>query len=103
VSGETANGPPPETGEDFPDDGDEGPIVLPFGASCKKCAYSDTIRIQGNIQSVRICRRHPPSAYFIPTPQGGSVMSSPPQVPDDYVCFEYDEREAPEIIPTGLG
>jgi hypothetical protein len=30
-------------------------------------------------------------------------MSSPPQVPDDYVCFEYDEREAPEIIPTGLG
>jgi hypothetical protein len=30
-------------------------------------------------------------------------MSSPPQVPDDYVCFEYDAKEAPAIIPTGLG
>ena len=30
-------------------------------------------------------------------------MSSPPQVPDDYVCFEFDAREAPAVIPTGLG
>lgn len=84
--------------EDGPD---EGPILLPAGATCKNCHYSELIRLQGNIQSVRVCKRHPPSAYFVPTPQGGAIMSSPPQVPDDYVCFEYDKRE-PVLTPVAL-
>lgn len=89
---------------DFTDEEDDGPIVLPPGAACKGCAYSDVIRVQGNIQSVRICRRMPPSAYFIMDGRGGgAVMSSPPQVPDDFVCFEYDEKVTPNLIPTGLG
>ena len=97
----TAGVPDPATRPDG--DEPEGAIILPPGASCKGCHYSDLIRIQGNIQSVRICRRHPPGPYYMATPQGGVVMSSPPQVPDDYVCFEYDARETPALIPTGLG
>lgn len=82
---------------------DEGAIQLPAGASCKGCHYSDHIRMPGNIQTVRICRRFPPAPVFMQTPQGGVLTSSPPQVPDDYVCFEYDAKEAPALIPTGLG
>lgn len=55
------------------------------------------------IKTVRICRRFPPAPVFMATPQGGMLTSSPPQVPDDYVCFEYDEREGSAVIPTGLG
>lgn len=126
MSGEHGNAPftppeAPEPPEDLAEESD-GPIILPPGAACKTCHYSDVIRIQGNIQSARICRRFPPSSYFVPSPPPppgraiitggnaapqaaamGSLMSSPPQVPDDYVCYEYDEREAPALIPTGLG
>lgn len=96
-------GEPTEAPESEQDDGEEGPIVLPAGAACKKCHYSDTIRIQGEIKTVLICRRHPPAPVFMPSPQGGVLTSSPPQVPPDYVCFEYDAKMAPALIPTGLG
>lgn len=93
-----------EANEDFAEDGpDEGPILLPPGAACKTCHYSELIRMEGQIQSVRICRRSPPGVVFMPNAQGGILTASPPQVPDDYVCFEYDERVAPAVIPTGLG
>lgn len=120
MSGDQATAGAPNPGAPDLEESD-GPIILPPGASCKTCHYSDVIRIQGNIQSARICRRFPPSSYFVPAPPPppgraiitgnaapqaqamGSLMSSPPQVPDDYVCYEYDEREAPALIPTGLG
>jgi hypothetical protein len=57
----------------------------------------------GQIQAVLICRRFPPAPVFMPNPQGGVLTSSPPQVPADYVCFEYDAKELPALIPTGLG
>ena len=93
----------PAEGAPNADDMGEGPIILPPGAACKNCAYSDLIRIQGSIQSSRICRRNPPSAYYVPNQQGGMLLSSPPPVPDDYACYEYDAKTAPAIIPTGLG
>lgn len=96
----------PDRGSDDGAEGDspdDGPILLPPGASCKGCHYSDVIRISGSIQSVRICRRFPPNAVFMPNVQGGVLSSQPSQVPDDYVCFEYDARELPALIPTGLG
>lgn len=87
------------------DDGpDEGPIILPADAACKNCHYSAMIRIDPKaISPTRICRRFPPGPYFMVNPQGGFLMSSPPIVPDDYACFEYDARETPALIPTGLG
>ncbi len=81
---------------------DEGAIHLPPGACCKDCHYSDLIRMKGQIHTLRICRRFPPSSIFMPNAQGGVLTSQPSQVPDDYVCFEYDARE-PVLIPTTLG
>ena len=92
----------PERPDDL-DDGEEGPIILPPGAACKSCHYSDVIRIGAEVRTVRTCRRFPPAPVFMPNAQGGVLTSSPPQVPDDYVCFEYDEKEGPALIPTGLG
>lgn len=82
---------------------DEGAIILPAGAACKGCHYSDLIRMGNDIKTVRICRRFPPGPVFMPNAQGGVLISSPPQVPDDYVCFEFDAKEGPAVIPTGLG
>lgn len=83
---------------------DEGPIILPADACCKNCHYSVVIRMDPKaIHGTRICRRYPPGPYFIPNNQGGMLVSSPPPVPDDYACFEYDAKETPAIIPTGLG
>jgi hypothetical protein len=94
-----------ETETDEADEGlePEGPILLPLGAACKNCHYSAVIRPDPKaIQSARICRRFPPNALFIPNAQGGVISSQPPIVPDDYSCFEYDERIAVPLL-TGFG
>lgn len=78
-----------------PDEADEGPILLPPNAACKNCHYSAVIRPDPKaIQSARICRRFPPTAVFMANAQGGVITSQPPIVPDDYSCFEFDERVA---------
>jgi hypothetical protein len=78
---------------------DEGPIVLPQGASCSTCAYSTIItvetpgRLHGSVQKVerRFCRRNPPTALLVPTgPQTAGLSAQFPPVDENMVCFEWD-------------
>ncbi len=87
----------PEDGAD--DEADDGPIELPEGASCARCAYSFTVQVPGpsviagqpgTPRQARFCRRGPPSAVVMPNPQGASIVGQPPPVSDDFVCFEFD-------------
>lgn len=86
----------PPAGEDFADD---GPILLPEGACCGTCHYSATITAPGPSviegqpgapRTVRFCRRFPPSAVMVYSPQGGTMTGQAPPVADASVCFEYD-------------
>lgn len=95
-------------GEVLDDGADEGPIVLPEGASCATCAYSALVQPEPNaIQRVRVCRRMPPAPLVIPTPgpDGRPVLqitAQNPIVADQYFCYEWDQAVA-TLIPTGLG
>ena len=87
-----------------------GPIMLPHGASCATCAYSDLAQPNPQVlQRVRLCRRHPPVPVLVQqqTAQGvqGSFLTVFPTVADTMVCFEFDENPTAlnGVIPTGLG
>lgn len=91
--------------EDGPEDEDDGPIELPPGAGCGTCAYSfvTTVEMPGRIagstvkENRRFCRRMPPVPMLVPTgPHQATMISQPPPVTDEMVCFEYD------MAPLGL-
>lgn len=78
---------------------DDGPILLPPGATCATCAYSFTVSVPGTsvIQGAqgvptvkRFCRRHPPTSIVLYAQQGGTITGQPPPVDDGYVCFDFD-------------
>lgn len=90
-------------------DEESGPILLPSGASCSSCHYSILIPVMDPATKTpmlnrkqRICRRVPPTPVLIPTDKGFMQIGAHPVVAEKEVCFEYDEREGDEIIPTAL-
>lgn len=91
--------------EDDSEDVDEGPIVLPDGATCATCAYAHMrdVEVPGKIQGStvkvprRFCLRYPPSPVLIPMGgQNAGIVSQHPAVDDSDICYEYD------IAPVGL-
>lgn len=92
--------------ESPPDDLEDGPIILEPGDCCAKCHYSKLVQLQNQIRRVRICQRFPPIPLMVPVqgPNGVAMTltTQNPLVDDSHVCFEFDERENPEVIPTGL-
>lgn len=57
--------------------------------SCAACAYSEAVQLPQSIIPARVCRRFPPVAIAVTTPQGLGMTAQFPVVPDELWCHEY--------------
>lgn len=84
--------------------GDER-ITLPFGANCAGCDFSRLTPPDIHLTRSRICKRFPPAVIVVPTPGVGSgfaLATANRTVQDGDFCYEYQERDGPEIEPVTL-
>lgn len=58
--------------------------------SCETCVFMTREKPNPNIlETIMVCRRHPPGSVAIPTPQGIANMTTFPTVNPATWCFEY--------------
>lgn len=96
------------TGENNPDtEGTPEFEGVPDSATCANCTYSEALPVGPELKRQRICRRFPPAVVVVPVVQNGNTVgfnlsASPVPVDEKTWCYEWDERDGPEVEPTGL-
>lgn len=67
--------------------------------TCKVCRHMREYSMPSEIVKRKFCHWGPPHLTQLPNPNGMMMLASPPPVPDDYECaqFELDRTKEPSL------